>query len=313
MTNEMVDIRYLNERSDYGNYKISEKQIQTPDGLFFSIQTIICQDEGEIEIRCSPHSFIFLLVLKSSSQGYTEVYEGGKSNFKTHQYNVFRSSFYPVRVRWDKKGIIKFVQIGIPTSFLDNFLPDIAVTKLRPYLVETSTLSIFNSFMNFSDTINNSAKALLQDRIVNTYLGNSYLRLRAHEIILEFLQDFDNRSEDLAPIPNNSLPDRVKARMYQARDIILENLIEPPTIQEIARVVETNECYLKEQFKEVFGLTLYKYRQKVLMEKALRMLKDSDTKVAEIARQVGYKHATHFCSAFKKYYGFSPRNYQSQS
>ncbi|MNT78841.1 Helix-turn-helix domain protein [compost metagenome] len=42
------------------------------------------------------------------------------------------------------------------------------------------------------------------------------------------------------------------------------------------------------------------------MEKARSILLAKDITVAEIAKKVGYKHATHFTSAFKKYFGYLP-------
>jgi len=42
------------------------------------------------------------------------------------------------------------------------------------------------------------------------------------------------------------------------------------------------------------------------MEKAKEMLLSQDYKISSIAFQFGYKHATHFNAAFKKYFAYSP-------
>ena len=42
------------------------------------------------------------------------------------------------------------------------------------------------------------------------------------------------------------------------------------------------------------------------MEKAKEQLCQEGSKIAEVAQRMGYKHATHFTAAFKKYYGYVP-------
>ena len=71
-------------------------------------------------------------------------------------------------------------------------------------------------------------------------------------------------------------------------------------------MVGTNEYDLKRDFKVVFGNTVYGYLKQYRMEQAKSMLIENDATVAEISLKVGYKHATHFTSAFKKHYGYLP-------
>jgi len=47
------------------------------------------------------------------------------------------------------------------------------------------------------------------------------------------------------------------------------------------------------------------------MEYAKSLLVENDLSIAEIADKTGYKHATHFTTAFKKYFGFLPNKIKS--
>jgi AraC-like DNA-binding protein len=42
------------------------------------------------------------------------------------------------------------------------------------------------------------------------------------------------------------------------------------------------------------------------MERSKKMLLNDKIKIAEVAEKLGYSHATHFTSAFKKYFGYLP-------
>ncbi len=95
-------------------------------------------------------------------------------------------------------------------------------------------------------------------------------------------------------------------KMHKAREIIASNLAKPCSILDLAQQVGTNDCYLKKQFKQVFGTTVYGYLQKERMEKSKELLLEGDKKISEVARLTGYKHASHFTTAFKKYFGYLP-------
>ena len=95
-------------------------------------------------------------------------------------------------------------------------------------------------------------------------------------------------------------------KMHKAREIIASNLAKPCSILDLAQQVGTNDCYLKKQFKQVFGTTVYGYLQQERMEKSRKLLLQGDKKISEVARLTGYKHASHFTTAFKKYFGYLP-------
>nr|WP_301005439.1 helix-turn-helix transcriptional regulator [Lunatimonas sp.] len=90
----------------------------------------------------------------------------------------------------------------------------------------------------------------------------------------------------------------------------MHRLSDPPSLRKLALEVGTNESHLKRHFKEAFHQTVYGFVIDKRMEKALELLKDKDLKIVEIAERLGYKHATHFSAAFKKYFGGHPKDYR---
>ncbi len=77
----------------------------------------------------------------------------------------------------------------------------------------------------------------------------------------------------------------------------------------IAGELYIDASYIRKAFKTVFQTTVTDYINKKRLEKAALMLREKQYKTSEIAMLVGYKDNHYFSRLFKKYYGFSPRDY----
>ncbi|MGC4235338.1 MAG: AraC family transcriptional regulator [Niabella sp.] len=129
-----------------------------------------------------------------------------------------------------------------------------------------------------------------------------YMKSRFIELLMLHFQEYENAySSAEAAVSDNNL-----AKMYEVREIINANLTQPCTLVDLAQQVGTNECYLKKHFKQAFGTTVFGYLHKQRMERSKEILLNEDRKIAEVARLSGYKHASHFTTAFKKYFGYLP-------
>lgn len=96
-------------------------------------------------------------------------------------------------------------------------------------------------------------------------------------------------------------------KMIEVKELISNNLNESYSLSYLARVAGTNEQYLKKHFKLLYGNTVFGYITTCKMQKAKELLLTGKYQVTEIAEMVGYRHATHFTSAFKKFFGFVPK------
>jgi AraC-like DNA-binding protein len=97
--------------------------------------------------------------------------------------------------------------------------------------------------------------------------------------------------------------------MERVKDIIEAQVSNPPTIAELARLINASETKLHGDFKAVYGCTVHDYSQKVRMAEALRKMGNSDEPLYSIARGVGYKHPGHFSAIFRNTYGVTPSEY----
>jgi len=98
-------------------------------------------------------------------------------------------------------------------------------------------------------------------------------------------------------------------KIKEARDLIVKDLIAPPNLKDLAHMVGTNEFKLKVGFKSMFGNTVYGYLSEYRMEKARHLLEERSHSVKEVSNIVGYSNPSHFISAYKKKFGFTPKKY----
>ena len=98
-------------------------------------------------------------------------------------------------------------------------------------------------------------------------------------------------------------------KIKEARDIIMEQMIDPPSLKELSRMVGTNEFKLKVGFKSVYSNTVYGYLADYRMEHARKLLTINNTRIKEVAAQVGYSNPSHFIAAYKKRYGITPKQH----
>lgn len=96
-------------------------------------------------------------------------------------------------------------------------------------------------------------------------------------------------------------------RLYAAKDILERTMYEPRTLVALAREVGINDFKLKKGFRELFGTTVFGYLNDLRMEQAHTLLLDEKKTVTEVADTLGYSEPHHFSKAFKKKYGYLPR------
>lgn len=80
----------------------------------------------------------------------------------------------------------------------------------------------------------------------------------------------------------------------------------------IAAKYRIHPGYLSRLFKQEMGETLSEYLLRIKIERAAELLKDGHYKVGEIAVMVGYSASSYFSVMFKKFTGYSPREYSQR-
>ena len=96
----------------------------------------------------------------------------------------------------------------------------------------------------------------------------------------------------------------------KAAQYIDEHYTEKITIDAVANAVYLSAGYLMTIFKREMGISIVSYLTTKRMDMAKKMLRESDTRICEVAEKVGYANATFFSTTFRSSTGMSPKQYR---
>ncbi|MGN0204869.1 MAG: helix-turn-helix domain-containing protein [Coprococcus sp.] len=121
----------------------------------------------------------------------------------------------------------------------------------------------------------------------------------------------------LAMLINSKEPSMTMSRKEfyaeQAVSYIRDNFSNDITVQDIAHHIGLDRTYLYRSFKEIMGVSIQTYIQKIRLEKACHLLKYSNLSLSQIASFCGYSSAQHFSAYFKKNMKMSPSQYRKNN
>jgi AraC-like DNA-binding protein len=95
-------------------------------------------------------------------------------------------------------------------------------------------------------------------------------------------------------------------RVKKAISYLSEHLDQPVGLKEMAAIAFTSPTYFHVLFRKEFGLPLRQFIEKYKIEKALKLITDTNSTVMEISQQLGYKNYETFTRAFKRQFKIAP-------
>lgn len=205
-----------------------------------------------------------------------------------------------------------WVTLAFHSDYLDRFLSNPSeVRKLPQFQVfrETPEESLVQSFP-LDHQLN-----LITSNIISLNAHDSVYLALAKAKATELLS---NALDRLLTGAHGTEESQVKLRTKDrqaiklARDILINNPAEPPTIRELCAAVGVNRNKLNYGFKEEFGMAPLHYLDEYRLEQAYRQLRDSDDLIYQIAADAGYNSQGSFSTAFKRKYGITPKKARSQ-
>ncbi len=117
---------------------------------------------------------------------------------------------------------------------------------------------------------------------------------------LQFGQLTGNRK---IPVP---LPPDIRERIDAARDTLVRQMDESPSLVDLARQVGLTPNRLSSGFKSIYGTTPFAHLREVRLNHARQLLEQNQMNVTEAALSVGYNSLSHFSKAFFRAFGILP-------
>src|ERR1043165_7752401 len=94
--------------------------------------------------------------------------------------------------------------------------------------------------------------------------------------------------------------------MTRARQFIEDHQAEPLSLGRIAHVANISRHYFCKMFKKATGINFTDYLSRVRVEKSKTLLLNPNSRISEVAYEVGFQSLTNFNRAFKRIVGRSP-------
>lgn len=137
-----------------------------------------------------------------------------------------------------------------------------------------------------------------------------YFKAKVQEILALYF----NRTEeaDLERCPYLADDENVR-KIRKAKDLLIAQMNEPPTLEGLAEEVDLSVGRLKEGFKQLYGDSVFGFLLDYKLDFARKLLLSKSYSVGEVAAKVGYSTSSHFIAAFKKKFGVTPKKYLGDS
>jgi AraC family transcriptional regulator len=111
---------------------------------------------------------------------------------------------------------------------------------------------------------------------------------------------------NLAPQDAERRGGLTRTQLGRATEFMDVNLSERLSLSEIAEAAGLSPAHFIRQFKASMGLAPHKYLVRLRLERAMRLLRETDSSIAQIAFDCGFSHQEHMTRFFGRLAGTTP-------
>ncbi|MFX4266536.1 helix-turn-helix domain-containing protein [Aliarcobacter butzleri] len=271
------------------------EKIYIQDGFLFSKTNYNIEKPIFLEAKQEERKFVITISLKGNT---TYINSGDKKIIP------FKEGFTTISMFENTQGFREFkdkqinqIRLILSESFLRrNFQKSLVekyfFNKQNLQLIDFRLTSIQSQFL-LNDILNCS----LVGELANIYKQGKIFELLSLEI-----SKLQKNEDDIF------LDDYDRSAILKAKEILLNNLQNPPSIVGLAKMVHLSEVKLKRGFKQIYKTSPYQLLVSHKMNLAKNMLESGEYNINEIALQVGYKFANNFTNAFYKEFKIRPKD-----
>lgn len=315
-----VDLIVLN--TSLKSYIASETKRETRDGVIFSEYKLLSNfGSGYINEMHFNNVTISIsnFVVKSDVTIFNKnenirlqlsfMLEGGKAirvNNNTNEINYSKQTSYMAYIEsysgYNKiyaNSPFKEVKIKLPTTFLSHYklLEGVNFKKIDDNdLIVPMSSDIFSILLD------------LESNHVKGISSKIFLEAKVLEILAIQIENYKkNKTQNIDALSNKTVE-----KLFHLKQFLKENLNKNYTIQQLSIKTGLSENLIKTEFKKLFNCTVNAFFKHEKMNKAKDLLQHTDLPIYQIADDVGYKNATHFSAAFKRFFKENPKFFRQK-
>lgn len=208
------------------------------------------------------------------------------------------NGLFPIEVELPCNTTIKWVGFKLKTKELGKIYADLPKIYNELFSEKVG--------LGYHASLSSENERLLSDLFSYKELPHGSVPLisaRALEIFanmgLHFKKEVDQDELSGLHVQDYNLINEVKKK-------ILSNLEQSYTIDELSKEFGVSPTKLKQDFKHLFGNSIYQFYTHARMDEAYRRLKTGQYSVSEVGYDMGYSSLSKFSSMFKKIKGVLP-------
>jgi AraC family transcriptional regulator len=104
-----------------------------------------------------------------------------------------------------------------------------------------------------------------------------------------------------------------KPKLQRTTEYIETHLAHELALTEIAAVAQTSLAHFARLFKQATGQTPHQYVTRRRIERAKRLLTETEWPLIDIGHQVGFTDQSYFTAVFRRYVGTTPKGYRGDT
>ncbi len=150
---------------------------------------------------------------------------------------------------------------------------------------------------------------------MNEYFGKNLFTLKSIEKF-RTIEQLENWIMNMVNSVNevmlkDSVPKK-KDIITEAKEYIRQNYNQNISLNDISKQFYINPYYFSQLFKKKTGLTYQKYLTDYRIDRAKKLLTETDIRIYEVCKLVGYSDVNHFNQIFEREEGMKPSEYRQQ-
>ncbi len=192
-----------------------------------------------------------------------------------------------------------------PKNDLDSH---VSLTDFIEYIEDDATGDFLFLPLSKKNDIVHVMNGILRERIKTQVYGDFLSCLLILELFVLLSRALKQEWEQSAKNRNLKLHELLNI----AKEYIDSNYDKDLTLTQVAKYIYLSDSYFAHSFKDRFGTSPKSYILKVRIEASKEYLKNTDTKVSDVAKIVGFSSQQRFNDIFKKHEGITPLNYRQK-
>lgn len=245
--------------------------------------------------------------IRELRKAYKEACEARKQAFILGEHEVLYKEQEYNYGQIPQEDIERIVQI-ISTADMEeiNKLMEHMIYQVKRRLV--SPREFEHAVCSLIDLLYKNYKSIID---IDIETGNRYKNIYAYESIDEYYLDFYEWLKYFGRGMVLELEDyKNKQKIQRAIEYVKKNYKKDLNMAVVSNYVSMNYSLFSYAFKQYTGSNFVYYLKKIRIDEAKRLLAETDSKVTDIAQQVGYDNEKYFMKTFKSVSGVSATEYR---